>query len=75
MIAKPGRITNTEKSNEAYVSRVLRLTLLAPDIVEAILGGRQPAGMQLDSLMKRFPVLWETQTSYAQSAFPKQQVR
>jgi hypothetical protein len=32
-----------EKINESYVGRVLRLTLLAPDIVEAILGGRQPA--------------------------------
>jgi hypothetical protein len=26
------------------------------DIVEAILGGRQPAGLQLDALMRRFPV-------------------
>jgi hypothetical protein len=32
-----------EKINESYVGRVLRLTLLAPDIVEAILDGRQPA--------------------------------
>ena len=30
-----------EKINSPYVSRLLRLTLLAPDIVEAILGGRQ----------------------------------
>ena len=35
-------IAAAEKINASYVGRVLRLTLLAPDIVEAILGGRQP---------------------------------
>ena len=40
---------------------MLRLTLLAPDIVEAILGGRQPAGLQLDGLLRRFPVEWREQ--------------
>ena len=45
--------------NATYVSRVLRLTLLAPEIVEAILDGRQPAEMQLDDLLKRFPLAWE----------------
>jgi hypothetical protein len=49
-------IADAEKICETYVGRVLRLTLLAPDIVEAILGGRQPSGLQLDDLMKRFPV-------------------
>jgi hypothetical protein len=38
------------------VGGVLRLTLLAPDIVEALLGGRQPAAMQLEDLLPRFPV-------------------
>jgi hypothetical protein len=54
-------IANVEKINESYVGRVLRLTLLAPDIVEAILGGGQPAGLQLDGLMRRFPVAWREQ--------------
>jgi DNA-binding IscR family transcriptional regulator len=40
-------IAAAEKINETYVGRVLRLTLLAPDIVEAILGGRQPAEVTL----------------------------
>ena len=35
-----------------YVSRMLRLTLLAPEIVEAILDGRQPAELQLDDLLE-----------------------
>jgi hypothetical protein len=37
-----------------YVSWVQRLTLLAPDIIEAILNGRQPAKLQLDDLLEGF---------------------
>ncbi len=50
-----------EKINRSYVCRVLRLTLLAPEIVEAIMDGRQPEGMTLPSLMKPFAVEWEDQ--------------
>jgi len=32
---------------------------LAPDIVEAILDGRQPEGMTLPGLMEPFPVEWD----------------
>jgi hypothetical protein len=47
--------------NATYVSRILRLTLLAPEIVEAILDGRQPAEMQLDDLLGAFPMGWAAQ--------------
>jgi hypothetical protein len=56
-------IAAAEKINESYVGRILRLTLLAPNIVEAILGARQPAQMTLAVLMRRFPVLWSAQRS------------
>ena len=50
-----------EKINSSYVSRLLRLTLLSPEIVEAILDGRQPEGMTLPELMKGVPTIWEGQ--------------
>lgn len=50
-----------EKINSSYVSRVLRLTLLAPDIVEAILDGRQPADLELTCLMGPLLTDWEMQ--------------
>ena len=54
-------IAAAEKINESYVGRILRLTLLAPDIIEAILNGQQPSEMTLTVLMRRFPVDWEQQ--------------
>jgi hypothetical protein len=42
--------------------RVLRLPLLAPDMVEAILDGRQPERMTLPMLMKTFLVEWKQQS-------------
>ena len=50
-----------ERINSSYVSRLLRMTLLAPYIVEAILDGRQPTKVTLAVLMRPFPVAWEEQ--------------
>ena len=44
VVATIEELARREKVNRGYMSRVLRLTLLAPDIVEAILDGRQPGG-------------------------------
>ena len=46
----------------SYMTRVLRLTLLAPDIVEAILDGRQGLEVTLARLMEPFPAEWADQT-------------
>jgi len=54
-------LADAEKINSSYVSRVLRLTLLAPDIVEAILDGRQPEGMTVPRLMTPSPTIWREQ--------------
>lgn len=37
------------------------MTLLAPDIVEAIVEGREPSGLSLEKLVKRMPVVWAEQ--------------
>ena len=49
-----------EKINASSVSRLLRLTLLAPDMVKAILDGRQPEGITLPGLMDGVEVGWCT---------------
>jgi ParB-like chromosome segregation protein Spo0J len=46
--------------DNSYVARILRLTLLAPDIIEAILEGTEPDGLSLEKLY-RAPVEWEEQ--------------
>jgi hypothetical protein len=45
----------------SYVMRLLRLTLLAPDIIEAIIEGREPSGVSLERLTKTLPLGWGEQ--------------
>jgi hypothetical protein len=54
-------LAEAEAINESYLGRILRLTLLAPTIIEAILEGRQPPTLELDGLLARFPVEWDKQ--------------
>ena len=54
-------LATAEKVNDTYVGRILRLTLLAPDIIEAILDGRQPKILQLKDLMRHVPTEWAKQ--------------
>lgn len=60
-------IAAAESINESYVGRVLRLTLLAPGLVEEILNGRQPTGLQLERLLRLFPICWDEQCAALQS--------
>jgi hypothetical protein len=54
-------IAEAEGVTRSFVNRLLRLTLLAPDIAEAILEGRQSKGLQLEELTRSLPSKWEEQ--------------
>ncbi len=57
------RIAEAEGVSPSYVTRLLRLACLAPDIVTAIVDGQQPPGLTANTLMKntRLPLSWEAQ--------------
>lgn len=57
-------LAEADKINRSYLSRLLGLTLLAPDIVEAILEGLQEPDITLERLMEPFPVPWDEQPGY-----------
>jgi hypothetical protein len=54
-------IGDAENISKSYVSRILRLALLAPDIVEAILTGRTDQALTLEWLKRPLPAGWEEQ--------------
>jgi hypothetical protein len=56
-------LAEQEGVTAAYVCRLLPLTCLAPDIVEAILEGRQPKGLRLTDILGNGPVSWKEQRS------------
>ena len=69
-------IAEAERVTRSFVNRLLRLTLLAPDIVEAILDGRQAKSLELAVLTDKLPSAWEEQrqllpTTFARSALPR----
>ena len=54
-------IAKAERIGPSFISRIIRIASLAPDIVDAILDGRQPAHLTFKDLMCPFPVGWEDQ--------------
>jgi hypothetical protein len=54
-------LAEQEGVTDAYVCRLLPLTCLAPEIVEAIFDGRQPKGLRLAEMLGNGPVEWEEQ--------------
>ncbi len=60
--ASPTELAKSEKINFSYICRMLRLTLLAPEIVEALLDGRCRK-VQLSALLRPIPLIWAQQRS------------
>jgi hypothetical protein len=55
-------LAKAETIDEVYLGRILRLTLLAPEIIETILSGSQPPNLEFDHLLKQLPVEWAKQS-------------
>src|ERR671919_1643245 len=62
-------IGDAENISKSYVSRILRLTLLAPDLVEAILAGSADQALILRQLERSVPASWEEQRGRVLSTF------
>lgn len=54
-------LAKAENVNQSYACRLLRLTLLGPELVTSILDGRQPISLQLDDLLRPLPSDWAAQ--------------
>lgn len=59
-----GELAEHENIAHSYMTRVLRLTLLAPAIVEAILNGSNGPELTLPRLLEPFPADWAVQRTY-----------
>jgi hypothetical protein len=54
-------LARAERIDHSYVGRILRLTLLAPDIVETILNGQHSEALRIETLSHAFPICWNVQ--------------
>ena len=57
-------LASKKKINASYVSRILRLNLLAPQIKQAILDGTHPRGLSLQDMQSPFPDIWNEQLKH-----------
>jgi len=68
--ASISEMAKAEGIERGYLGSLLRLTLLAPEMVEAILEGRQPEGVTLPRLLEGMPVAWAHQWERLLSGAP-----
>ncbi len=61
-------LAKAEKINLSYLCRMLRLTLLAPDIAEALLDGKHTCWIHLSDLLRPMPVVWAEQRTSLENA-------
>jgi hypothetical protein len=71
--ATVSEIGDAENISKSYVSRILRLALLAPDIIEMILGGRSEQALMLERLEQPLPASWVEQR--ARILEPREELR
>ncbi len=65
-------LAEAENINLSYLCRILRLTLLAPDIAEALLDGKHSCRFQLLDLLQPMPVIWTEQRTHLENAVSNQ---
>jgi hypothetical protein len=56
-------LAKAEFINESYLSRIFRLTLLAPPIIQSILEGHQSTDLELEGLLGPIPLIWTEQNA------------
>jgi hypothetical protein len=64
-------LAEREEIAPSYMTRVLRMTLLAPEIVEAIMDGKQGPEVTLARLLGPFPAEWQEQSFNEKTRSPR----
>lgn len=70
-LATIAELAEREGIAPSYMTRVMRLTLLAPAIVESILDGKQGPEVTIARALEPFPVHWEIQCTYLRRGLPQ----
>jgi hypothetical protein len=71
MYASPKELADKENIEVTHVYRLMRLTMLAPDIIEAVLDGTQPRTLTMQNIVRGFPISWKEQRALYGFSDPK----